>query len=366
MRRLAWLTLGLTGCGWELTSSDGLVWLTDTRRVGPDGRIVVLVDVPENATSLQVVAELDADARGYMESLTDPSGNQPFLAKDTWDGVHNRTNSGFSSNVVVMDWPIAISDGPLTAGTLRFDVRADKASDNVPLTVAIKQDEDLDAGVLAIDLVYAGALEDRPGVVSATDRAIEHWRDIYGAIGVELDVVERQWDGADTLTSPGYGDSAVYREALADKPRRAVTVLIVDEVTDVPGIYGVSGSIPGSLVPTDRSVVSVSAGEHAGRDGTFNADEIQLYGETIAHEVGHYLGLFHPAELPVGGVVRSWDALDDTVECLTGSACDGGPLATNLMYPTPLCTGTTGTKCTSQSEVTPQQEGVMQRYIGVE
>ena len=82
----------------------------------------------------------------------------------------------------------------------------------------------------------------------------------------------------------------------------------------------------------------------------------------MAHEVGHYLGLFHPAELPVGGVVKSWDALDDTTECLTGSECDA-KLGTNLMYPTPLCDST---PCTPQAQVTPQQQGVVHRYVGVE
>lgn len=352
----------LGGCGWDLTTSDGLVWLTTQRRVGADGRIPIVIDVPANATSVQVVGDMGTGAQGYIETVTDAAGDVPFVAKETWDGVHNRTNAGFSSGVVVMDWPIAESDGPLLAGTLRFDLRSVAHGATVPLTVAIKQDDDLTSGRLAIDLVYAGDLETRPSVVAATEAAIEHWREIYGAVGIELDVVAREWDGASKLTSPGYGDEDLYREALADKPPRSVSVLVIDKVTDVAGVFGVSGGIPGSLVPTDRSVVSVSAKEHAGRDGAFSADEVQLFGETMAHEVGHYLGLFHPAELPVGGVVKSWDALDDTAECLTGSECDGA-LGTNMMYPTPLCDSA---PCTPQAGITAQQEGVVQRYVGVE
>lgn len=369
VRRVAWITVLLAGCGWDLTTHDGLVWLTMTRHVGADGRIPILVDVPANATSLQVVGDMGTGKQGYMESLTNASGDKPFVAQDTWDGVHNRTNAGFSSDVVVMDWPIAESDGALTAGTLRFDLRSADHGDVVPITVAIKQDDDLTSGVLTVDLVYAGTLEDDPVIVAATEAAIEHWRDIYAAIGIEhqasgieLVVVERAWDGPARLSSPGYGDADLYREALADKPPRSVSVLVIDKVTDVAGVFGVSGGIPGSLIPTDRSVVSVSAREHAGKDGAFSADEIQLFGETMAHEVGHYLGLFHPAELPVGGVVKSWDALDDTPECLTGSDCDA-KLGSNLMYPTPLCDSS---PCTPQSAVTAQQEGIVQRYVGVE
>ena len=362
LRRVAWIAVLLGGCGWDLTTSDGLVWLTTQRRVGPDGRIPIVLDVPANATSVQVVGDMGAGAQGYIESLTDASGDVPFVAKETWDGVHNRTNSGFSSGVVTMDWPIAESDGPLLPGTLRFDLRSAAHGADVPLTIAIKQDDDLTGGVLAIDLVYAGTLEDDPALVAATEAALDHWRDIYAAIGIELDVVEREWDGASKLTSPGYGDSDLYREALADKPPRSVSVLVIDKVTDVAGVFGVSGGIPGSLVPTDRSVVSVSVKEHAGKDGLFSAAEVQLYGETMAHEVGHYLGLFHPAELPVGGVVKSWDALDDTPECLTGNDCDAR-LGTNMMYPTPLCDTP---PCTPQAGITPQQEGIVQRYVGVQ
>lgn len=362
MRRVGWLVIGLSGCGWELTSSDGLAWLTATRQVGPDGRIPVVIEVPENATSVQVVADLGGAAKGYVESLTDAAGDVPFVAKDTWDGVHHRTNAGFSAGVVVMDWPIAESDGPLLPGTLRFDVRVDDPSLRVPLTVALKEDTDLGAGVLEIDLVYAGALEDRPGVVAATDVAVARWREVYAAMDIELVVTEREWDGDATLGSPGRGDRATYLDATASKPRRAVTVLLVDRVTDAAGIFGVSGGIPGSLVPTDSSVVSVSPIEHAGSDGKFSDSDVRLLGETMAHEVGHYLGLFHPAELPVGGVVRSWDALDDTEECLTGSECDAR-LGTNLMYPTPLCTDAS---CTPQEDLTAQQQGVAHRYVGVE
>ena len=61
-------------------------------------------------------------------------------------------------------------------------------------------------------------------------------------------------------------------------------------------------------------------------------------------------------------MVQSWDALDDTPECLTGNDCNAR-LGTNMMYPTPLCDTP---PCTPQAEVTAQQEGIVQRYVGVQ
>lgn len=361
----AWLlcSMALSACGWDSTTADGLTWLTTSRSVGSNGQIRLNVDVPPDATSLQLVAELELESRGYVASLTQPDGDVPFVASETWDGVHNRTNAGFSSYLLVMDWPIAARDGPLPEGRLRFDLRADQRGTHVPITVAFKHDDDLDSGTLNVDLIYAGGLIDNPDVVSATETAVAHWGAIYEAFGLTIHVVARSWEGSGTLSSPGYGSSAEYLDALAQKPPRTVSVIVVNEVQGVSGVYGVSGGIPGPLIATDRSVVTVSALEHAGRDNEFNPTEIQLFGETMAHEVGHYLGLFHPVELPIAGKIGSWDALGDTPECQTVVSCNNGELGTNLMYPTPLCEVA---PCEPQNHLTTEQIGVMQRYVGVD
>ena len=75
--------------------------------------------------------------------------------------------------------------------------------------------------------------------------------------------------------------------------------------------------------------------EGAGYDGQFNAEEIQMLGETMAHEIGHYMGLYHPVEASY----NYWDALEDTEECGTWNACEaqarGKPHVpiSNLLWP---------------------------------
>ena len=81
-------------------------------------------------------------------------------------------------------------------------------------------------------------------------------------------------------------------------------------------------------------------------------------GETMAHEAGHYLGLFHPVETSYA----LWDALDDTPECDDSAAC-AAALGTNLMFPYPVCAFS---ECEEQGLLTPKQVGVMHRYVGVD
>ena len=95
--------------------------------------------------------------------------------------------------------------------------------------------------------------------------------------------------------------------------------------------------------------------ENAGFDGQFNPAEIQMFGETMAHEIGHYMGLYHPVEASY----NYWDALEDTVECGTWNACET-QLGNNLMFPYPICYGA----CELQTEITSDQMGVLHRYTG--
>ena len=87
------------------------------------------------------------------------------------------------------------------------------------------------------------------------------------------------------------------------------------------------------------------------------ADPVKL-GRTLAHEIGHALGLFHPTEID-GDV---FDPLPDTASCalqhdvngdglLDARECDGFG-ADNLMFPTSDATGT---------QLTPDQIDVIQR-----
>lgn len=89
-----------------------------------------------------------------------------------------------------------------------------------------------------------------------------------------------------------------------------VVVVLVRDFLGGSGTLGMAGGIPGplGLVGTPRSAVLLSVDAHRRYDGTLN--EVAL-GETLAHEVGHQLGLFHTTE--ADGL--SFDPLADTPSC---------------------------------------------------
>ncbi len=85
---------------------------------------------------------------------------------------------------------------------------------------------------------------------------------------------------------------------------------ILDENGEAAGLYGFAGGVPGALgvqeVVSAGMVVSIET--HVIDDNTLDTYE---FGATIAHELGHQMGLFHTTEADGS----SNDLLSDTPEC---------------------------------------------------
>ncbi len=128
------------------------------------------------------------------------------------------------------------------------------------------------------------------------------------------------------------------------------------------GRLGQAGNIPGAMGATARSAVTVAWLSHAGADGVLDAEDIDLLAVTMAHEVGHFVGLFHPVHTDQAGGVGYVDALDDTPSCEDWDTCYA-LLGDNLMYPYSTCAY--DELCDGQHEMTDQQLGVMLHYVGV-
>ncbi len=98
---------------------------------------------------------------------------------------------------------------------------------------------------------------------------------------------------------------------------RSIPLVFVAGFTDEANLKAISGNIPGPLAfpPSVSAGIVLSLDAHTGVDGELDA---VLLGETIAHEVGHYLGLRHLSEADG----ETFDSLEDTPECEASNDSD--------------------------------------------
>jgi hypothetical protein len=327
------------------------------------GRVLVPIELTGDEVSFMVTAKTD-DTYISLEAILDENGDEVVNWKDWLNSKSTQSLTsafyiyGYDS---VVNWPVRSEDRSLSAGswTARFttvDEDYRYVEDVfVDYTVQTKTDHDLESGVVKVRLVWAEGLDTRNDLQEAVAGAMVRWSEIWAAAGLTVEFTEVSSDLDPELNvdsvAPFPNDAVDYGGTDDD-----VTLVIGETINDVRGLYGQSGGLPGTLVSTANAAVYVSWLTNAGRDGEFEEFEVLLLGETMAHEVGHYLGLFHPVEASYD----YYDALDDTVECTSYSKCES-QLGENLMFPYPLCSFT---DCEPQGNLTVDQRAVMNLYTG--
>jgi len=105
----------------------------------------------------------------------------------------------------------------------------------------------------------------------------------------------------------------------------SIDVFVVDDVFFRPLAYSRATFAPPGWHGEEFSGVLVTLA-----DGLLDATDARLLGESLAHFVGHYLGLQHSVDID-----GSHDLLEDTSDCPIGSFCAE---TENLMYPSAIST----------------------------
>lgn len=371
-RRLvaAGLLLGLGGCqsdggkGFALDCRAEGIWerCTGAPRSSRTGELVVPLAVDGGRASFLLAAR--SSALLVVDTVEDPDGRTVLDYAD-WAAGDELLSAGIlflGRNEAALNWPVREEDGPLAAGdwtlrllTLTADGRG-LGGQEVAVETLAKADDRLDDGQLTVRVVYADGVDALPEVVAATEAATAVWADIWGAAGIALDL-RYEVDGIDAALPSVSAGSAELARISGDASGTEVTLLVGESIGGEAQVLGESGGIPGPLSASAHGLVAVSWLSNAGADGRFDAEDLRIYGETMAHEVGHYLGLFHPVELDFS----YRDALADTPDCGTTRGCEQ-QLAANNLFPYPVC-GLGG--CVVQDELTDDQVGVLQRYTGV-
>lgn len=327
------------------TDGDGLLWVD--------------VDVERGDRALLLTA-ISAQGGVAVEAVYDDWGREALSWEDWWDSPTSLTGAIYPSVDTVLNWPVRAEDRDLDRGLWSVLLSVTDPNGNyqpgVALsgTVQIKQDDHLQEGTVRVLLVFAEGVDQEPGVAEALDLAVARWREVWAGVGLTPQITYATSDLNPEL-SIDTGSDALLVLSEQSTPRD-VLVVVGERINRDTELFGIAGSIPGTLGSSTRAGVYISWLANAGGDATFSDEDIRLFGETLAHEVGHYAGLFHPVEASYD----LWDALDDTLRCDSWQLCEGR-LGQNLMFPYPICDAS---GCLAQDELTGDQAGVFHRYTG--
>jgi hypothetical protein len=291
--------------------------------------------VPDDTTSLVITARAGDAVALTLAELDDPAGLSLVpkawlgLAASPWiclDPCPNRIAAGPGEAAFLLpNTPLVY----LPAGKWRLAVYGFSLLSPEPVPVPNGVEVDLQVDLvrkppparlkakLAVNLCLTGANGVTADLVwehARLGKAVETVRDVLGQAGVELDPL-RAFDvaGAPLVIKshrgPGNDLSALLRSG-AGLPL-GLNVFLVERMEaegSVGDVLGLAGGVPGPplAVGTARAGVAVSLQLGAGQP--------DLLGRAMAHEICHYLGLFHSSEAASSSGSQVHDNIPDTAQ----------------------------------------------------
>jgi hypothetical protein len=276
------------------------------------------VDVPADALSFTVVLRGGVGGTSVVSRLTAPSGELLF-----------DLDNYLSSKVRILpvndgDFGMLYPNSPrltITAGRYRFTVLNENGSSDGEVLVLFKKagTRVQSSGKLDLNFWFAGVAGLSAANASthpSLQSAITELRRLYQGIGINLgtiqyyDVPSSQASAFAVINTTEGKDSELRKlfEVSKGAPNSAMNFFLVDQIEGGGAglvILGIAGGIPG--IPfeqgTNASGVAVTTAD-------LTADPKSV-ARTMAHEGGHWLGLWHTSEQ--NGQLH--DPLSDTPEC---------------------------------------------------
>jgi len=177
-------------------------------------------------------------------------------------------------------------------------------------------------GVINMNLHFTGAGGFNASNAPTNSRlksALKTFATIYASAGIGIGKltyrdIDESYQVVDGFSGAGNDFETIAKLTAGNPP--GINLIFVRELIAASGpgfgiILGISGGIPGptGIQGTGRSAVFISTESPEGP----GASENDLIGATMAHETGHFLGLFHSSELGFG-TQQLHDHLVDTPE----------------------------------------------------
>lgn len=331
------------------------------------------VEAPEGTVSITIIADGGDTSDMDISGIMDPYGLR-IVTDGLSDPIGKNLSQGYGQSTVAFTFPHSDSYS-LKPGVWSFNITHYASPDGGPRDVSVytivkdKMGEELDVNVWIV------AIPDYSGENDASLRKmLSEFDRLIKTAGVSLgDIKINVLSGPDAerLTILDINTDANFNGQPDDLDELFKFSSQVDNdylnlflVRSMgASVIGYAGGIPGPplLQGTAHSGVAIST---FGGLSTMSQADLVLQGATMAHEVGHYLGLFHTTEKSGNG----FDPLSDTPECDRGVYDTDGDGAVSAAE----CSSADGPNLMfwsaasyPQEELTPAQSLVMRLFPAV-
>ncbi len=311
----------LSACGGESDSGSSAGGSSSTGSVNLRGNSGSF-DIPSGVSSVTLYANGGANTDYLTISDMDGPDDSGYV------GTFRVAVEGPYGSAVARTIPDA-DYTPVTEGRWRYNINCFGCS--VPEIKAFWKSGEGTSMKLNVILVS------QSDVTSADDSNLQdtlgRFKSIFSSNGINVSEITYQWIESDdtvitsTDANGNFQPDSMDRLFSNNKGNSDFVQLFFVQSAGPGGTLGISGGIPGPPVAgtPNSGVIAATFGGLS----TLSSHDKNLLGETIAHEIGHYLGLYHTTE----SSGARFDPVSDTGECRKSNPAPAScPDGANLMF----------------------------------